>query len=188
MVRWLKDICQRDLVTLREKREKRHGKQKVLCPKCGYDVKILPDRPCPECGLFVHSAWRGGWWGAGSDWRAVIPFMLGIVGFNAMLRPAALLYVGMLLTQDGTMTWMTPEVRVRYFAVGGVILSWGLVSLGMLIIAIMRRRWLVYGPRRYATRTVLVLLAAQFFCAFVAEFAIDAYAAYSATVIDQVKP
>ncbi|QKK06813.1 MAG: hypothetical protein HND58_00635 [Planctomycetota bacterium] len=188
MIRWLKDKWQRDLVTLREKREKERRERRILCPKCGYDVKILPDQPCPECGLFIESAWRGGWWGAGSPWRRFIPFMLGITGFNSSLRPAVLLFAGLLLAQDGGTTWMTPEARVQYFAAGGVLVSWGLICVGTLVVAIVRRRWLMYGPRRYATRIALILLAAVICGGFTAQYAITAYSAFLEVEANALRP
>lgn len=103
--------------------------------------------------------------------------MLGIMGFNTMLRPITMLFAGTLLAQDGSMEWMTPETRTQYLWVGGVLVSYGFIAIGTLFIAVIRRRWLMYGPRSYATRTSLILLVTLISCAFVAQFSLSAFLA-----------
>lgn len=160
MLGWLRNKWQRDLVTHRERREKaaqKHRDRKILCPRCGYDIKGMPDQPCSECGLFIESKWREGRYAAGSAGRKMIPWILGYMGIRSFL------FFGIVMIAAGSLTkginlrlW---EIDPLFWVFPAVWLTHALVGVGVLALALIRRRWLVYGPRSYAVRTELAALA-----------------------------
>lgn len=160
MLGWLRNKWQRDLVTLRERREKaaqKHRDRKILCPRCGYDIKGMPDQPCSECGLFIESKWREGRYAAGSVGRKTIPWILGYLGAKSFLLFGIVTIVtGSLIKSLPMRPW---EIEPRYWVLHVLVLNQALVGLGVLVIAITKRRWLTYGPRSYAVRTELAALA-----------------------------
>lgn len=164
MLTWLRDKWRRDLVTIRAGREKERRRRRILCPKCGYDVKDLPDQPCPECGLFIRSAWRRDWFGAGSPTRLLLPFMLGWISFSAALRATALLVPGYWLAMD----FGIPEAhRTFYLAYGIVLVTWLAVDLAAIAVAIRQRRWMAYGPISEAMRIFLTGMVLVIGCAHI---------------------
>ncbi len=157
MLGWLRNKWQRDLVTLRERREEaaqKHRDRKILCPRCGYDIQGMPDRRCSECGLFVKSRWRNGRFAAGSAWR--YGMLWGAAGGS--------LYI-LIFGMGGWLLIYTPAIRVLlpyepllYLAIAAFAAHWFVVA-GILMFVILRQRWLIYGPRSYAVRTAALCLA-----------------------------
>lgn len=154
MIRWLKDKWQRDLVTLHEKREKERRERKILCPKCGYDVKILPDQPCPECGQFTDSGWRGRF-GAGSPVRVVLLLYPAYMAGRSILMVPSMLVLPAIVLGKNYLPMMSDQPG-RWVMVALYTTHW-IVAVGVMLIVIRRRRWVMYGPRWYS---VIVVAAA----------------------------
>jgi ribosomal protein L37E len=156
MLRWLCNKWQRDLVTMREKREKntqRHHDRKILCPRCGYDIKGMPDQPCSECGLFIESRWREGWFAANSDLRWGVLIGLGALGVHRLIFGMGI-WIYMFLKFDFLRYFLATEPAIQLATV--VLVTHWMTALAVIIIAIMRRRYLVHGPRAYTLRVTLL--------------------------------
>lgn len=159
MLGWLRNKWQRDLVTHRERREKaaqKHRDRKILCPRCGYDIKGMPDQPCSECGLFIESRWREGWFGAGSAGRRAAVLVLGIIGTYPVLMTLLVLLMsggGYYSLAISMRLW---EVDPLFWISDALWFTHVLVALGILAIAIVRYRPLVHGPKSLAIRVLVV--------------------------------
>lgn len=148
MLGWLRNKWQRDLVTLRERREKaaqKHRDRKILCPRCGYDIKGMPDRPCSECGLFIKSAWRAGRLGAGAPLRVRIwvasTAWYALSAFQIAAYGGPLAWLTYSLT--GSLSGPLAPIPIWWHALGAGLMA---TSIVLLLIGIRYRYAVRFGP------------------------------------------
>jgi hypothetical protein len=152
---WLRNKWQRDLVTLRTRRERERRKRKILCPRCGYDVKELLDLPCPECGLFIDPAWRNGWVGAGSSNRDMLA-SVGILSSGSLAVYIALIVIGIAIMAPVT-TWR-PDLCRNPMPAAFLCLAF-LFNAALAAHGWRNRRRFLHGPSRPTVVYVAVCLA-----------------------------
>jgi hypothetical protein len=155
VLRWLRNKWERDLVTMRERKVKaaqQHRDRKILCPRCGYDIKGAPDQPCSECGLFIESGWSEGRFAAGSAGR--IGALWGMVAGSLHILILGMGGWLLVFVKTGVIREMLPYAPLLYLAIAALVAHW-LIAVGILAIAILRRRWLIYGPRSYAASVLI---------------------------------
>jgi len=152
---WLRDKWKRDLVTLRDRREKEHRNRKGLCPRCGYDVEDLPGQPCPECGLFIESAWREGRLGAGSLNRDILA-SVGMISSGSLASYIAFIVISIAIMGHG----LPFRAGLRKDIVPAAFLSFAFLSNAALAAYGWRnRRRFLHGPARPAVIYVAVCLS-----------------------------
>lgn len=126
------------------KTEHPHRDRKILCPRCGYDIKGMPDRPCSECGLFIKSKWREGRFGAGAPLRVSL-WQLALAWY-ALMAFQILTHGGPLFwAQVSLMGFMPKEesiIPLWWYGIGGACV---LGSALMLIVGVRWRNRLRYG-------------------------------------------
>lgn len=157
VLRWLRNKWQRDLVTMRERKVKaaqQHRDRKILCPRCGYDIKGAPDQPCSECGLFIESKWSEGRFAAGSGSRRMVPWIMGYLGLRTFLLYAA--YAVLINPVGVAISARAWEIDPLFWVTDAAWLTHALVGLGMFVFAITKYRPFVYGPRPWAIRMLVL--------------------------------